>query len=537
MRNDEWQSVIYTPKTNKPTCLSKVTLHVFSAMICCIVALMVYSCSGKPTEGDADYEKAKAAADSLYDRMDSLYKEGKLTDCVTVGEILYRRYEALNDTAMMSDVLQSLAIYHQRLGNVSTSMEIVQKVIALDSIKNDPDLLSGDYNIMAALYLTDGNTAEAERFELLAIDYERKTEDQGSLSIRYGILTEIYSREGKFEKAFEYGSEAVKVAQEQGDTAQVGIRLVQLADAYSAGEQYDEAEKRYRQYLDLPAQYQHPVSVAITYKQLGMLYEKTNKIELAKESYEQAVERSRSVNYQLVLCLTLQKLGELNIKDNPSKAIDMLRESREISDTLHSNKVTDMMTSYAARYDKQEKERTILEQAAELRMNRIVIGSLVVLVAISIIAIIIYVYMRRLRRKHVKLEARFSERVVEQTQHVAPQVSPADQEFLDHLASYVDAHLHESELTSAKLADEFCLSQRQFSRRIKQLTGIDTTHYIRASRILRARKLLLNPALAVTDIYVKCGFESLNYFSRTFRQDVGITPTEYRKRGGEVDEN
>ena len=74
---------------------------------------------------------------------------------------------------------------------------------------------------------------------------------------------------------------------------------------------------------------------------------------------------------------------------------------------------------------------------------------------------------------------------VEETQHIAPPaLNESDQKFLDEMAIFVKEHLADSDLSTISLAEEFCMSPRQFSRRVKQLTDIDTTHYVRAAKIL-----------------------------------------------------
>lgn len=104
----------------------------------------------------------------------------------------------------------------------------------------------------------------------------------------------------------------------------------------------------------------------------------------------------------------------------------------------------------------------------------------------------------------------------------------ADDAFLVQVTSYINEHLHESDLTSLKLAEEFCLSQRHFNRRIKALVGLNTTLYIRNLRICKARTLLTETNLPISHVYTKCGFETPSYFSRVFHEYMGITPTDYR---------
>lgn len=501
----------------------------FFTTIVGIAIILIFTACGN-TESHIDDEATRAKADSLSEVNEEYFAQGKFSESITAAEEALRLYETLKDTVGITDMYASMANAYQRIGNIPAGMEAQMKALHYDSIANDMSYLSTDYNTLAILYLTEGSTAQAETFILKSIECEQKTETKNHLSIRYGTASEVYTRLGKYDLAQDYASKAYDIAIARKDSAQAGIRLVQLADTYCGSGNLKAAEPLYKQYLALPKHLQAPVSVAITYKQLGLLSEKQNKQELAIHYYEQAVERARAVDYQLVLCSSLQALGNLYARAGQSaRAVPLINESRAIADTLHSSKVEGIMTSYAARYDKQEKERIIERQEQELIIHRFLTAIFAILIVLAIVFVAAIIIIKRFRQRHEQLETRLSEKVVEQTQHLTPVITSPDKDFLDKLAQYVEDHLDDSQLSSSTIAEEFCLSQRQFSRKVKLLTGIDTTHYIRASRIIRARYLLSKTDHSIAEIYVKCGFESQNYFTRIFRQDVGQTPNEYRR--------
>lgn len=103
-----------------------------------------------------------------------------------------------------------------------------------------------------------------------------------------------------------------------------------------------------------------------------------------------------------------------------------------------------------------------------------------------------------------------------------------DLDFVRRLDELVSDLLCDPRLSSAMLADHFCVCQRQFARQVKRTTGMNTTQYIQRKRVERARRLLADTELTITDIYVKCGFDSANYFTRVFRNHTGVTPSVFR---------
>lgn len=503
--------------------MKKILLH--TAFL--LLLLLMAACNGK--EKTAEQSADKAVADSLADLMYDNFDACDFAKVVEIGNDVLHRYETLGDTMSMSDVMGTMCIAYQRLGNVTEGLEMSQRAVALDSIIGDYGLLSGDYNTIAGLYLSEDRAAEAEPFIIKAISCEQKTPKQERLSNRYGIASEIYCKLKQPERALDYATKGLALAEERKDSAQMGTRLSQLGDAYMAMGKMEEARTTFMRCTELLRAGQSYVSLAIVYRQLGNIYEDRHQIAEAIDYYEKAADLARKTQYSMLLCQCTQAIGELSAGANPNYPVRMLMESRALADTLHSKKVADMMAGYAAKFDLNEKRMTIERQTAELKMHRMITTVIVVLILAAIIVSALVFYMKRLRRKHEQLEVRLSEKVVRESQHQEEEVSAADKEFMDHLATFVEAHMADSQLSSTVIAEEFCLSPRQFSRRVKQLTGIDTTHYIRASRILKARHLLATTDLTMQEICMKCGFDTQNYFSRIFRNDVGMTPTEYRK--------
>jgi AraC-like DNA-binding protein len=56
--------------------------------------------------------------------------------------------------------------------------------------------------------------------------------------------------------------------------------------------------------------------------------------------------------------------------------------------------------------------------------------------------------------------------------------------------------------------------------------------YILATRIVLAKEMLQKTDLTVGEISERCGFSSISYFCRVFKQDTGRTPLGFRKSGG-----
>lgn len=96
------------------------------------------------------------------------------------------------------------------------------------------------------------------------------------------------------------------------------------------------------------------------------------------------------------------------------------------------------------------------------------------------------------------------------------------------VARYIEDNLAE-QIPLAKLAELARLSVYHFSRAFAQSFGMPPHRYHTSRRIERAKELLANPRLPVTEIAAEVGFVETSSFSAAFRRLTGGTPTAYRR--------
>ena len=76
---------------------------------------------------------------------------------------------------------------------------------------------------------------------------------------------------------------------------------------------------------------------------------------------------------------------------------------------------------------------------------------------------------------------------------------------------------------------EVNISPYYFSKLFKDETGVNFIEYVTSIRMERAKELLGNSDKSMKEICVDIGYGDANYFSRTFKKNVGVTPTEYKE--------
>ena len=85
------------------------------------------------------------------------------------------------------------------------------------------------------------------------------------------------------------------------------------------------------------------------------------------------------------------------------------------------------------------------------------------------------------------------------------------------------------DLSLEALANESGYSRVHFVRMFKAATGHSPHNYLLNLKLERARELLKNPATALIDVALECGFASHSHMSRIFHKIVGVTPSAYRR--------
>lgn len=100
---------------------------------------------------------------------------------------------------------------------------------------------------------------------------------------------------------------------------------------------------------------------------------------------------------------------------------------------------------------------------------------------------------------------------------------------LGAILAYIDEHLPQNPSVES-IARAFHYSPSHLYRLIRSATGKTPSQYIRERRIDRAKKLLRDSDLTVSDISRAVGSSSVAHFCKVFRADVGCSPQEYRQQ-------
>jgi AraC-like DNA-binding protein len=127
----------------------------------------------------------------------------------------------------------------------------------------------------------------------------------------------------------------------------------------------------------------------------------------------------------------------------------------------------------------------------------------------------------------VQLLSVFAEHLSIASNQIAVQQTNAEPPAITRAKKFIADHQTET-LSLGQVAKAVNMSSFYFCKMFKKATGLNFTDYVSRVRVERARNLLLNPNLRVSEIAYEVGFQSLTHFNRVFRRIVGKSPTAYR---------
>lgn len=103
------------------------------------------------------------------------------------------------------------------------------------------------------------------------------------------------------------------------------------------------------------------------------------------------------------------------------------------------------------------------------------------------------------------------------------------------MKDYIRKNYHHDMLSVREIAEAACLSTAYACTMFKKETGTTINQFISNHRIERAKQLLADPRQKITDIASQLGFSDSNYFGKSFKRLVGLSPSEYREKVSQCD--
>lgn len=185
-------------------------------------------------------------------------------------------------------------------------------------------------------------------------------------------------------------------------------------------------------------------------------------------------------------------------------------------------------------------EQRMVAMGQEYRTQRLLVYSLTALIVLLVMLAVIVFYSLRYQRK-TKQERAEKEALLhhqaEQLQTITAELARTrasisqEEQFMQRLRSAIEQQLADPNLDIESLSEKLGISRTSLYRKIKTATGSSPVELIRHIRLEKSRKLLHDTDLTIQQITYDVGFSSQSYFTKCYRKEFGIAPTdEVRKK-------
>ena len=143
----------------------------------------------------------------------------------------------------------------------------------------------------------------------------------------------------------------------------------------------------------------------------------------------------------------------------------------------------------------------------------------------------LHMVIENLVQSRLRLKGKYSGAQQAQADKVEqPEVRGNDEVLMERIMKVINKNISDSDFNVERLTQEVGISRVQLHRKMKEMTGISTSEFIRNIRLEQAARLLKEQKINVTQVAYTVGFSNLAHFSTIFRKHFGVAPSEYAER-------
>jgi AraC-like DNA-binding protein len=299
----------------------------------------------------------------------------------------------------------------------------------------------------------------------------------------------------------EYYTKSLEAARRSNNRRAQALAMFNMGNTILAERKYVEAEQILLQSLALSKETGEAKIIGASYMALGQLKNETGKFDDAhvyiSAFYEQKdslqnIERLKKIDELEILYETEKKEHMIQLLERDNK-IQMLGMNILIVAFVLAGGLLALF--YYLREQREKKKKLVLDLEIE-----------------------------QLTTKNIELSEKYKDMLASVD---AKTIESSDQRLLKKVIEVVEDHLSDPLFGVEEMAREMGMSRTNMHRKIKAITGFPPSELIRNIRLRRAAALLLRKADSVSQISFTVGFEDHSYFSKSFKKQFGVTPSEY----------
>jgi AraC-like DNA-binding protein/tetratricopeptide (TPR) repeat protein len=429
------------------------------------------------------------------------------------------------------------------LGDNELAIEKGLEAAAIAERENFQPILAESFQIVARGYMDQKESAKAELYILKAEKISLQIKNWDLLSRVYNLAGVIQFIQNNKDSALQLYSKALSIVEEQSTSK---AQLAQITS--NIGECYLTTNP------DLAFTYfKSALLIATSPKARNKSAEAAissimGHASITKGNYKEAeyyLQKSLRLSRELGLKRSIRHAyaGLVNLKireGKASEALMYLKKYYDVHDSLLNVAKTRQIVELESRQELEKKEHAIQLLERDNKIQMLWTYILVAVLALTgILSVAIYYLQQYRERKNLMILNLEIDRLTTQNNELsekykgvlasgnAKSIESIDQRLFKKAIEVVEENISDPLFGVEQMSKELGMSRTNMHRKLKAITGFPPSELIRNIRLRKAASLLLNKADTVSQISLMVGFEDHSYFSKSFKKQFGVTPSEY----------
>jgi AraC-like DNA-binding protein len=408
---------------------------------------------------------------------------------------------------------------------------------------NNLEGISWCFGTIGISYAQANNFERSIYYQQEALILNRKISNKQGIARNLNNLGYVSELQKDFKKALNYYLQALAMRKEIGVQAEVIMPLSNVGSAHLALGDFDGARKYFEEALALAITTGNKNMEALQYQSLGEINYKKGNYNEARPFLLKSLALAEEIGDKKRKECTFEILRDVEKSDqNFEAAFNYQLKLQNLRDTLYSQERTLQVAELEARFDQERKEQAIilLERDARIQTlwNNILLAGFLLLLT----AFILYYRLQRFREQknremlnlQIDLLTAQQKELAEKYKDALISIDEPEQESLDqrllrNAIEVVEKHIGDPLFGVEKMADVMGMSRTNLHRKLKNVSGFTPSDFIRNVRLKRAAHLLKQQSDTVSQVGFTVGFEDQSYFSKCFKKQFGMSPTEYSR--------
>jgi AraC-like DNA-binding protein/tetratricopeptide (TPR) repeat protein len=484
------------------------------------------------------------------------------------------------EDTIRAEILHKIC-YYENETHPEKSKALAEEILSISKKINYTKGESFAFRYQAEYYFTKGDHGQATKYAYEMLRAAEKSSYKKGMGVAYDILGRTQQEEGDLENAKISFLEEIAIFQKLNYKAELGLGYGNLAGLYFLQSKYDQATEYHTKSIEIMKELSDKNGLAIAYANLGLLFAMKKEYDKAFHFLDLGTLLSKELDSRSQMATGYSNMGEVCIYTKEydkaefyllqsigiSKDIDFKTQLLETYGTLalleqKRGRVKDMIKyfdlKYACRdsiyteekakqfaemqtiYETEKKNQTIQLLERDKRIQQLWTNVFIAaFIFLTILFAIVYFFQRYRARKNRRIFNLEIDSLIAQRNELSEKYKDAlitgsekkvesyDQLLLKKAIEIVENNMSDTLFGVEQMADKIGMSRTSLNRKLKTITGFPPSELIRNIRLRKAASLLRSQVNSVTQISIAVGFEDQSYFSKSFKKQFGVPPSEY----------